>query len=57
MVHARANQTEPKQSHDMVKNHQKHAEMETKQARMTCYFLKHTKLVCEIYTTSVQGMH
>ena len=41
----------------MAKNHQKHAEMDTKQARMTCYFMKHTKLVCVIYTTSVLIMH
>ncbi len=41
----------------MAKHHKKHAEMETKQARMTYYFMKHTKLVCEIYTTSVLGMH
>ena len=43
----------------MAKHHQKHAEMEAKQARMTCYFMKHTKLVYEDYTTSVlcmQGM-
>ena len=41
----------------MAKHHQKHAEMERKQARMTCYFIKHTKLVCVIYTTSVLTMH
>ena len=43
----------------MEKNHQDHAEMDSKQARMTCYFMKHTKLVYEDYTTSVlcmQGM-
>ena len=57
MEHARANQTKPKQSHDMAKHHQKHAEMERKQARMTCYFMKHIKLVCVIYTTSVSTMN
>ena len=41
----------------MAKHHQKHAEMDSRQARMTCYFMKHTKLVYEIYTTSVLGMH
>ena len=55
--HAKANQTTPKQSHDMAKHHQKHAEMDSKQARNTCYFMKLTKLVCVIYTTSVLTMH
>ena len=43
----------------MVKHHQKYAEMDTNLAIMTCYFMKHTKLECVIYTTSVlymQGM-
>ena len=41
----------------MVKQAQKHAEMDTTQARNACYFMKHTKLVCVIYTTSVLTMH
>ena len=39
------NQTKPKQSHDMVKHHQKHAEMGRKQTRLTCQGMKHIKLV------------
>ena len=57
MKHARGHQTHPKQSHGMLKQHQRPAEMETKQARKTCYFKKHTRLVCVIYTTSVLNMH
>ena len=41
----------------MEKQHQEHAEMDSKQARMTCYFMKHTRLVCEDCTTSVLSIH
>ena len=41
----------------MEKHHQKHIEMDSKQARTTSYIIKHTRLVYEIYTTSVLGMH
>ena len=51
--HAKANQTKQKKCYDMAKHHQKHAEMDSNEARMTCYFMKHTKLVCVIYTASV----
>ena len=40
----------------MVKQAQRHAEMDTTQARMRCYVMKHTKLVCVIYTSSVLTM-
>ena len=40
----------------MVKHHLKHTEMDSNEARMTCYFMKHTRLVCVIYTISVLGM-
>ena len=41
----------------MVKKYQEHAEIDSNQARMTCYFMKYTRLVYEIYTTSALGMH
>ena len=41
----------------MVKQYQEHAKMDSNEARMTCYFMKHTRLVCVIYTTSVLTMH
>ena len=41
----------------MVKRHQEHAEMDSNQARMTCYIMKDTRLVFVIYITSALGMH
>ena len=41
----------------MEKHHQKHAKIESNHARKACYFMKHTRLVCVIYTISVLTMH
>ena len=41
----------------MLKKHQKPTEMAPKQARNTCSNMRHTRLDCVIYTTSVLTMH
>ena len=41
----------------MLKLHQKSTEMAQKQARNTCSNMRHTRLDCVIYTTSVLTMH